>query len=126
MAVRAHEQGHIEEYHQMAQNLGLKVVNPHISVFTEYFPEINRQAAVGGRATCQFAAKINGQEVIVEVSKDGHIIDSEVAKRLEEEKKRRMGLLKPKKKDSNRETVESEKQKVKRGNPEEYLFFDGQ
>lgn len=91
--VRGHEENHIKEYHEIAQKLGLQVVNPHISVFSEFFPEFGREVAVGGNAKCQFAAEIDGQQVMVPVSKDGHITDSSIVKMLESEMKRRMGLL---------------------------------
>jgi len=145
--VRAHEEGHIAEYHEMAQKLGLKVVNPHISVFSKYFPEFGKTAATGGLATCQFTAIIDGQEVVIPVSKDGHITNSKIVEKLEQEKKRRMGLLpkkndkksgsfdrleagktnKSKKIDNKKETPDSGKanKAKKRGNPEEYLFYDG-
>jgi hypothetical protein len=91
-AVQAHEQHHIDEYHEMARRLGLKVTNPHISVFSEFFPELKTQVAVGGHATCSFTAVIDGEEVAVPVSRDGFITDSRIAKKLEDEKKRRAGL----------------------------------
>ncbi len=141
-AVRAHEQEHISEYHEMAQKLGLKVANPHISVFSEYFPEFNRNVAVGGHAKCQFTAVIDGQEVIVPVSKDGHITDQEILKKLDLEKKRRMGLLpkKDKKKSAQakdgkkadapdkdkkvKESAESNRaEKSKDKDPDDYLIF---
>lgn len=92
-AVREHEERHIQEYHGIAQNLGLKVVNPHISVFSEFFPELGVTAATGGFASCQFTALIDGEEVIIPVSKDGIITDAGIVKKLETEKKRREGLL---------------------------------
>ena len=134
--VRAHENHHIEEYHEIAQKLGLQVVNPHITVFSEYFPEFGRNVATGGHANCQFAAIIDGQQVIVPVSKDGCITDQEIVKKLETEKKRRMGLL-PKKKENKSErtkttdedklsVLESKADKTKqRGEEEKFLFFDG-
>ncbi len=115
VAVREHELNHIREYHEMAQKLGLRVVNPHIEVYTEYFPEIKKQVAVGGKATCQFVATIDGEEVIVPVSKDGYILDSEIVKKLEKEKMKRMGLLKNKKKTKDKK-IASEK--------EGYILFD--
>ncbi len=139
--VREHEQNHIKEYHEMAQKLGLQVVNPHISVFSEFFPEFGREVAVGGNAKCQFAAEIDGQQVMIPVSKDGHITDASIVKKLENEKKRRMGLLPEK---DNKETGKTKKENLKEQktdnkvsenkdekagekNKEEeiFLFFDG-
>lgn len=138
--VRQHEQHHIDEYHEIAQKLGLQVVNPHISVFSEFFPEFGRQVATGGNAKCQFAAMIDGQQVMIPVSKDGHITDSSIVKKLETEKKRRMGIL-PKK--ENKETGETKNKDLKKPEPDKkeeennagkagdkkeedrFLFFDG-
>lgn len=139
--VREHEQNHIKEYHEMAQKLGLQVVNPHISVFSEFFPELGREVAVGGNAKCQFAAEIDGQQVMIPVSKDGHITDASIVKKLENEKKRRMGLLpekdnketgEVKKKESSKtdaDKIETEKATDRNDNKTEdditFLLFDG-
>ncbi|MFP4498963.1 MAG: hypothetical protein ACLFQV_12200 [Vulcanimicrobiota bacterium] len=100
--VRQHEMHHIEEYHEIANRLGLKVVNPDIKVFSEFMGKINRKVAVGGKATCHFTAAIDGQEVIVPVSKDGFITDHEIARKLELEKKKQSGILSKEEKKKNK------------------------
>ncbi|MCE1246730.1 MAG: hypothetical protein LWY06_08810 [Firmicutes bacterium] len=82
-AVREHEERHISEYQEIAKKLGIKVVNPEISVFSTFSSEFKRDYATGGKATCQFSAVIDGQEVMVNVTKDGRIVDPEIAKKLE-------------------------------------------
>lgn len=96
-AVRAHELRHIEEYHEIAGNLGLMVVNPQVSVFSKFFPKLNTTVAIGGHARCQFAARINGQTVVVDVTSDGRIADMETAKKLKDARKRKTKLLPDKK-----------------------------
>lgn len=87
--VKAHEENHIREYHDIAQKLGVKVKNPHINVYSQYFSELKRNVATGGDAQCSYSAVIDGQEVEVPVSKDGFITDTALVKKLEEEKSRR-------------------------------------
>jgi len=87
--VREHEERHIQEYNDIARKLGVRVVQPHINVYSQYFPELKRQVATGGDASCRYVALIDGQEVEVPVSTDGYITNSAIAQKLDEEKKRR-------------------------------------
>jgi prolyl-tRNA synthetase len=90
-AVREHEERHISEYNQIAQKLGLKVINPEVSVFSSFNSDMKRDYATGGKATCQFMAVIDGEEVMVPVTKDGTIADPDLAKRLEDSKNNKTG-----------------------------------
>lgn len=87
--VRAHEEGHIAEYHEIANRLGLMVVNPEILVFHTFREDLQMMVSTGGRAKCSFAAEINGKIVPVTVSNDGRITDPETAEKVKKAKMKR-------------------------------------
>jgi hypothetical protein len=85
--VRAHEERHIEEYHEMADRHGLIVLNENIEVYLENSSELEGMTiSTGGRATANFAAEIDGNLVPVELGDDGSIKDSSIAAKLEEQR----------------------------------------
>ncbi|MCD4783633.1 MAG: hypothetical protein K8T10_07360 [Candidatus Eremiobacteraeota bacterium] len=116
--VRRHEQDHLREHREIAQKLGLKIVNTNINVFSEMCPDCNDSIATGGNASSVFAAEIDGRQVIVQVSSDGNIMDSEIAGKLEQKKTKKNGFVKEDKK------TESSQTEKKDDNSQDYLFFD--
>jgi len=80
--VRAHEQNHIKEYNQIAARHGLIVVSPEIEINYSFVPDLEMYVSTGGRASCSFAADIDGANIAVNVTKDGEISDPAIARLL--------------------------------------------
>jgi hypothetical protein len=78
--VRAHEQNHINDYYQIAARHGLVVVSPEIELTYSFVPDLEMYVSTGGRASCSFAAEIDGAFMAVSVTKDGEISDPAIAR----------------------------------------------
>jgi hypothetical protein len=84
--VRAHEQKHIEEYHEMAKKHGLMVLDESITINYENKSDLDGMTvSTGGLASARFAAEIVGEIVPVELGDDGSIKDSSITEKLEKQ-----------------------------------------
>jgi hypothetical protein len=85
--VRAHEQRHIDDFHQMAKKHGLKVVDERIQINYGSNSDLDgMMISTGGHAEAKFVAEIDGNYIPVELGTDGSITDSNIARMLEEKK----------------------------------------
>jgi hypothetical protein len=91
--VQAHEERHIADYNAYAKTNDLKVKDPGITINEEYNEDLGQSVATGGQAKCHYVAELDGVESEVSAGKDGSIADPGIAKKIDDNKRKKQALM---------------------------------